>query len=784
MKAYLLLLLCIWLSSNIYGATYVSERQVTGCILDKGTGTPIEFADISVYKADDHTFVTGTVSNINGRFYIPSLPAGKYYIVYSFIGYKKQQTPVFSCTDKSDTNLGKIYIAPFTEQLNEVVVQGKRSTYVQHIDKRVFNVGTDLASTSGSVSDLMRNIPSVQVDVEGNVSLRGNESVTVLIDGKPSTLMNTRTRADALRQIPADEIERIEVITNPSAQYKPDGVSGIINIVRKKQMMKGLNGSVTANAGTKGRRNATVSVNYNTGKVNLFASYGIRQDNYEIRTTDERTKRDSTIAYISQLTTGRAHPLSNIVRVGADWNINKLNHLQVNGGYNYRHFVRKENFYDTEKSNLYDITYQSVRYRYDNEHTKQWEGGGLYTHTFGKGHELTVDYNYSMLEGLEDNRYSTYSTDGDSKDNTQIWQAYYQHLFRLTYHKAFSDKLKLSLGYELDALQTDLNYHVQNMTDSTFVPDLQKTNDFTNYQHNHAWYATLEYRQNKWGVFIGLRPEWMQIKSQLLRLDSIVRNDYFMVYPTLHTSYTIDEQNELQLNYSLRVNRPEADDMNPFPEYQNPLSLKAGNPYLKPEKIHSVEVGYQWKKGPTTILGTLYYRYVTDKLTMITKYLDNNVLLTTKENLNSSSSAGAELIVNSGLGKWGEVNLSGNLFYDRINAERLGYGRNKNSVAGSMALNANFNVYQGIMLQLNSRYLSPTLLPQGKREGTFSTDLGIKYEIPSINLSLTATLSDVFNTFKKVYTIDTPQLQQHLEQQSNTQVFYVGLAWKFNTLKK
>lgn len=780
----LILFLCIWIGSTVEGATPSSRQKVTGYILDKGTETPIEFADISLYKADTRTFVTGTVSDIKGKFSIPLPSAGKYYIVYSFIGYDKQQTPVFTGTVQGDTDLGKMYLTSSVEQLDEVVVQGKRSTYVQRIDKRIFNVGTDLASASGSVSDLMRNIPSVQVDVEGNVSLRGNESVTILIDGKPSTLMNARTRADALRQIPADEIERIEVITNPSAQYRPDGVSGIINIVRKKQKFKGLNGSISANAGTKGRGNATASANYNIGKANLFASYGIRQDNYEIQTADERTRNDSTTAYTSQQTAGRAHPLSHIVRIGADWDINSRNRIQVNGGYNYRHFIRKENIYDTERNNLHDISYQSVRYRYDKEHTKQWEGGGVYTHTFGTGSELTADYSYSQLEGLEDNRYATYSTDGDSKDNTQIWQAYYQHLFRLTYQKNFSDNLKLSLGYELNALQTDLNYHVQNLTDGSFVPDLQKTNDFTNWQNNHAWYATLEYKQDKWGVLVGLRPEWMRIKSQLFSLDSIVRNDYFMVYPTFHASYAIDGRNELQLNYSLRVNRPEADDMNPFPEYQNPLSLKAGNPYLKPEKIHSFEIGYQWKKGLATIQGTLYYRYVTNKLTMVTKYLDNNILLTTKENLNSSSSAGAELIVNTDLGKWAAVNLSGNLFYDKINAEKLGYGRSKDAIAGSVALNANFNIFRGMMLQMNSRYLSPSLLPQGKREGTFSTDLGMKYEISTINLSLTATLSDVFNTFKKVYTIDTPQLQQRFEQRANTQVFYIGAAWKFNMSKR
>ena len=667
--------------------------------------------------------------------------------------------------------------------LDEVVVQGRRSTYVMRIDKRVFNVGTDLLSTSGSVSDLMRNIPSVQVDVEGNVSLRGSESVNILIDGKPSTLMSTRTRADALRQIPASEIERIEVITNPSAQYKPDGVSGIINLVMKKEKQRGWSGNVAGGVGTGGRRNATLSTAYNTGNVTLSASYGIRRDLYKPRITDDRTRNDSTLIYTSQLTTGLAHPVSHIVRAGADWKINTRNRLQVNGNYTREHFIRTEDIYTTDRDANRDITYQGQRHRYDNENVKGWEAGSVYTHTFGKDHELMADYTYSSLEGLEDNQYATHSTDGDTKDNTQIWQAYYQHLFHLTYHRTFNEHLKLDIGYELDALQTDLNFHVQNWEGDAFVPDLHRTNDFTNYETNHALFATVEYKQGAWGVLFGLRPEWMRIKSHLHSLDSIVTNDYWMVYPTLHASYAINEQNELQLNYSLRVNRPEADELNPFPEYQNPLSVKAGNPYLKPEKVHSVEVGYQWRKGHTTILGSLYYRYVTHKLTTIARYLPGNVLLTTKENLNNGSSAGAELILNTAVGQWLTLNLNGNLFYDQIDATRLGYSSRKDAVAWSASLNADFIPFRNALVQLNSRYLSSSLMAQGKREGTFTTDIGAKYEIPRLHLTFTATLSDVFNTFKKVYSIDTPQLRQRLEQKMDTRMFYFGIAWNFNTLK-
>lgn len=214
----------------LYGAT-IKKNEVAGRIVDESSKQPMEFADVALYRATDSVFITGTVTDKRGCFAFNPVALGTYYIECSFIGYETHRSPVFTISRQTSMDLGILYLRSSTEQLNEVTVKGRRSTYVQRIDKRIFNVGSDLMSTSGSVSDLMRNIPSVQVDVEGNVSLRGNESVTILIDGKPSTLMNARTRADALRQIPATEIERIKVITNPSAQYKPDGVSGIINLV-------------------------------------------------------------------------------------------------------------------------------------------------------------------------------------------------------------------------------------------------------------------------------------------------------------------------------------------------------------------------------------------------------------------------------------------------------------------------------------------------------------------------------------------------------------------------
>lgn len=662
--------------------------------------------------------------------------------------------------------------------LGEVVVTARRPTYVERIDKRVFNVGSDAMSQSLSVSELMQNIPSLQVDVDGNVSLRGNENVTILIDGKTSTLMGARTRADVLRQIPANQIDRIEVITNPSAEFKPDGTTGIINIVMKKlkDRPKQTDGSLTANLGTSERANATATINHGLGNLNLMASYGFRQDNKQMDETDSRTRYSSATIATLQRMNQHSRPLSHIARIGADWAIDKHNRLQLTGSYNHRRLTKHANILVSRGDN---DCFDSNRTRTDHEYTKQWEAGLNYSHTWANASKLLIDYTYSNQKGMENNRYITVTTDGESRDNSQIWQAYRQHLANITYTRNLGESTKLNIGYTLTHLTTDLNNHIQVWDGSAFVVDMDKTGDFTVQQVNNALYATLETSNDKWGIMLGIRPEMMNISPTLNHKSTVEGQHYFMVYPTLHTSYAIDDHNKLQLNYSLRINRPEADDMNPHPEYQNPMTVKAGNPSLKPEKIHSIEAGYQWQSEPTTILATLYYRYTLNKITSVAHYTDNTILMKTKENMNGNSAAGIELIMNTRLCDRANINLSGNLYGDRINAERLGYGNNKTALAWNAALNASLKLFTGATTQLNARYTSASLIPQGRRDGTFATDIAMRYDVPKTRLSLSATLTDIFHTFRKSITLDTPELHQKVRGSFDSRVLYIGATWNF-----
>lgn len=670
------------------------------------------------------------------------------------------------------------------EVLDEVVVSARRSTYVQSIDKKIFNVGSDIAGTSGAVSDLLQNVPSLQVDIEGNVALRGNENVQVLIDGKPSVMMRGANRGTVLQQIPASSVEHIEVITNPSAQFKPDGTSGIINLILKKNRAAGLDGSVQANIGNDSRYNGGLSLGWTTAKFGINGSYGYRADRRDRWTDNERILTDATTGNqtrVTQHTASKAPSRSHIGGLGIQWRPTAKDAFEASGNYTYMTFPRTEDNRMLQQSGT-TTEKEYVRRRFDNERQQEVEGAASYTHTFREGHTLAVDYTHAMQDETENNHYTNHYTvpaDPETADNTLIKQRNSENLVRFIYTNRIDERNTIVAGYQAELDKSNMDYFAEDLVGTDWIKNTDKSNNFIFNEQVHSIYATWEHNFNKFSLMVGARGEQSYIKSNLLTLSQIVRDHYFMLYPTLHTAYRIGENTELQLNYSLRVNRPEGDDLNPFPEYQDPYNIKTGNPYLKPEKIHSVEFGWQYKRGATTLIVTPYYRYTFNKMTEITKVLSGNIMQTTKENLSSSSAAGTELILNSAVGRWCNFNINCNLFYNTIDASDLGYSARRSAAAWYMAANANFTVVKNMMLQLNTRYNAPELTPQGRKQSAYILNLGARYDLPRQNLFFTATCSDVFDSYKSVLMIDTPTIRQRIEKRRTPRTFYLGVSYRF-----
>lgn len=774
------LLFCIRLSAQQDGAF------VFGIIIDRSTKQGIEFANVQLLTGDS-TVAKSVITDKKGRFSFSNVATGTYMLHSTFIGYEGARTSITISAGQPRVNIGSIQIGLLLSSMAEIKVTSSRGSALNAaIDRKIYNVSRDIIAQSGSASDVLKNVPSLEVNIEGEVSLRGSTGVMILINGRPSPLMG-KTRAEALQQLPANAIERIEVITNPSARFKPDGTSGIINIVLKKNTRIGWNGSVLANAGNMDRYNGTVSLNYNPGKLNLFGTYGIRKDSRNRLSEINRiylAKSQADSSFYKQYSNSPARPLSHVVTAGADYNLNERNSFGVSGNY----VNRKQEKHDAVNNFFYNknhlLTSSYDRLRFDPEYEIEKDGTVYLQHNFPQeNHELRIEFNASVSNEVEDNHYTNVYTDPLRRslmDNTLIAQKDHQQQLAIDYTNPFSDNSKIEAGYLGSFVQLDQNFYGE-MFDTTlnkFMKDVVKSNRFRYNETVHAFYGTFLHSLKKFSFETGLRAEQANIRGNLVTKDSLIQNDYFKIYPTLHLAYKLNS-GELQLNYSKRVHRAEGDDLNPFPEYQDPRNVRAGNPKLLPEIIHSVEFGYKWQNKQFSFVPSLYYRYKQNGFTNVIIPLNDSTLLTTIQNLSNDQSAGFELIFSAKAGTFFNANLSSNFFYNTIDATDLGYTNTKSIISMSTNFNSTFTLSKTTMWQISCNYRSPRLTPQGKFYGTFVFNTGIRQDLFKKKASVILTASDLFKTLKQKTEYNTSFLKQTAINTRDRQIIYLGVSYRF-----
>lgn len=788
MRRILPLLTAIFLSSHT-----IAQTTVLGTVSDKSTLKPIEFASVVLIHLPDSAVAGGTATDKKGRFVFESVKPGSYSVRSSFVGFSLLETQPFEINSQQ----AKYVIEPIgllsdSKTLTSVTVTGTRAQLNTSIDRKTYNVEQDVMSRSGTAADILKNIPSVEVDVDGNVALRGSGDVIILINGKPNPLMG-RTRAEVLQQLPANSIERIEVITNPSARYRPDGTSGIINIVLKKNVRNGFNGTATLNAGNKDRYNGALSLNYRPKQFNLFGSYSFRQDTRKRYFTTDRSYFDESTGLLkssySQTVNSLAHPHAQIATLGVDYTLNEKNSFGLSGNYFNRTQVRNDVAANKTFGNSGSLTEGYTRFRYDPEKEKQHDAVAYFQHSFGKDeHDLRVEFNSSNEDEVEDNHYTNdyrIPININTYENTRIQQTTRQNQLTADYSNRLSEDAKLEAGYDGLYSRVDLNFYGEVFEPVTqkFVTDLSKTNRFLYNEDVHALYGTYQKSYEKFGYEVGLRTEAVFTTGHLVNLDSTVTNNYFKVYPTIHLSCKLNEASEVQLNYSKRVHRPEADELNPFPEYQDPLNLRAGNPKLLPEVIHSVEAGYKWQNKTFSVVPSIYYRYKVNGFTSVLVPLSNNAVLSTTQNLSNDQSAGLEVIL-SAKAKFFTSSLSTNFFYNRIDATNLGYVQNKSIYSASANFTSSFTVTKATLLQLSGNYRSARLTPQGKTFPTFVLNTGLRQDLLTNRLSITATASDLFSSLKQKTELNIPSLKQVTVGRRDGLIVYLGFSYRFGIIKK
>ena len=761
---------------------------ISGVVFDPATARAVEYATVTLKETASGQTVRTGVTDAKGAFQIEGVAAGSYAFTYGALGSEETRTAaVMVEAQRTSVDLGRLPLGTPAVKMERVEVQASPMALLNGIDRKVYNVGKEIQSTTGTASDLLQNIPSVQVDIEGNVSLRGSENVMILINGRSSALMG-RSRAEVLQQLGADAIEKIEVITNPSAKYKPDGTAGIINIELKRKRAAGYASTVNVSVGNEERYNASLLGSYNPGKYSLFGSYGFRQEYRERRADEIRRVINPTTGAGTTLerhTTEHGRPKSQLGRVGVEFLPGERATLGLDLSYQRREQLRRSLQRTIERDGTGAVTRDFDRVRTNPDSDEEREAALKFEHRFAKeDHKLQLEFKISSEREEDDSRFENLHrapTQSPTAENQLQKATESSTEFVAEYARPLGADAKLEVGYTLEAdrLDAEVAAEFRDPVTQKWMPDGLKSHRFRYRESIHAFFATYGRTWGKLGVLAGLRPEFTETKGTLVATGATVANDYARVYPSLHFAYKLTEPHELQLNYSHRVNRPDADELNPFIDYEDPSQLRAGNPRLVPEDIHSIEAGYAFHGEAFTATTALYHRARYNGFTSVTRDLGNSVLLTTHENLGSSRSTGLELTGTAEFGKRASLNFSSNTFYNTIDASNLGFATRKSNVSWSAKLGATVTLAQETMLQVNTQYSSARLSAQGSRRPSYVANVGLRRNFMQKRASVVLTVSDVFNTMREATRLDTPLLQQEIVRRRSSRVIYVGFTYRF-----
>jgi outer membrane receptor protein involved in Fe transport len=765
--------------------------KVGGQLLDESNNEPLMFASIVLFRERDSTMVTGGISDELGRFLIEKVPFGRYYLSINYIGYPKKEVGEVVITPRAtEYNTGLIRVAPGAEMLSEVTVEASRQLMEVGLDRRVFNVDQELTANGGSAIEVMQNIPSVAVDFDGNVSLRGSSNVTILIDGRPSGLTGL-SGSEALEQIPSNMIDRIEVITNPSVRYAPDGTSGIINIVLKKERRAGYNGMLSLTASTRNNYNGSLNLNYKVNDLNLFANYSGRAFNRDGYGRTFRTNFLSDTTFMDQRMDYENTMNSHNFTLGADYQLNAFNSLTFSVMYNSWDRAGLNNTDYSALSGNQDITSLFNRFSGD-----EMDNSGLsytlnYRRTFDERlRELNTDIVFSdrSMTRSEDNiqRFLDLNSIPDGRPNllesTRMDAKNWMFSVQTDYVQPLGEDRKLEVGGRIymREMDSDFNFLGFDHQASEWMNNPGLSNRFVFSEQVFSAYGIFSTMAGPYSIQAGLRAEQALIEANQRTTNDVFNNQYFSLFPSMHLRRNFENNQNAQISYSRRISRPNNRILNPFVSYSDPYDLSYGNPRLNPEYINSLELGYTkfWEK--TTLNPSLFYRYTNGMITRFRTMDENGIAYTTWENLNTGVSYGAEMVASHQLASWYRVNGTFSYFRQIVEGGDAMMEMRNDSYSWSARMVNNFTFPRGWSAQLNAYYRSPVVMIQGEMREMYAADAAVRKNVLNNRGTITLRLSDVFNTqrfrmynYGNNFAIDTERVR-------NSRMLYLGFSYRIN----
>lgn len=740
---------------------------IKGQLLQSSTSGPVEFATVSVFNASDSTLSTGGLTDENGVFNIPTKP-GAYYLRIQFMGFEDVLISDIKIDGKNKVyDTGKVMIKEDQTLLDEVVVQGERTQMELTLDKKVFNIGKDLSNLGGSATDILDNLPSVQVDVEGNVSLRGSQNVRILIDGKPSGLVGLSSN-DALRQLNSNLVESVEVITNPSARYDAEGLAGIINIVLKKDKKVGLNGSFQLNTGSPANHGGSVNMNFRKNWINFFTNFGLNyrrnqgggDANQIFFTEDDGPENPFLIT-----NRDRFHDrggLSYSTRFGSDIYLNDRNTFTM--AFLYR-FSDESN----ETRLLYDDFFpgdnvDSLTVRNDNEGEgdENLEYSLNYTRTFGrKGQKLTADIQYQNNNETESSDLIESSGLSLENQNPYLFQRAVNEeieerlMIQTDYLHPFGKDGKLEVGSRFTDRLVGNDYVVTEQdTDGIYQVDPNFSNEFEYEEKVFAVYGIVSNKFNKLSWQLGMRYEATELITEQKTTDIRNYQRYSNFFPSTFVTYQLTQEQAIQASYSRRISRPRGRSLNPFTSISDNRNFWLGNPNLQPEFTDSYEVGYLLNLENSSFYGGVYYRHTEGVTQRIRNTNEEGITFTRPYNVSTEEAYGVEFNASKDFGKWYRVNGNANFFHSYVPGSSVLFEGDLTSFNEARAtsfttrISNNFKLNKLFDAQVNINYRAPRNTVQGRSLSVTSVDLGMSRDILNGNGTLSLNVRDLFNSRK------------------------------------
>ncbi|NRB63903.1 MAG: TonB-dependent receptor [Saprospiraceae bacterium] len=775
------------------GGSYLVAQKTTisGEVMDSNTDAPLAYATVSLLSQVDSSLVTGGITFEDGRFSLDADP-GVYVVKAGFVGFQAQYIgPIEVNGSQKEINAGRFSLAVDAEVLDEIVVSTERSQTEMALDKRVFNVGKDLASAGNSAVDILDNVPSVAVDVEGNVTLRGSSGVRILIDGKPSGLIGVGG-TDGLRSLPADLIEKVEVITNPSARYEAEGTAGVINIVLKKDRRSGLNGSFDLSTGVPDNHGLTFNVNYRQNNFNFFGNVGGR-----LRTSpgvgsviQEFLRNDSLFIYEQERASDRrSWSLSS--RAGAEYFFNE--NTTLTGSFQYRY---------SESDNFTDLTYrdyvgsrenlEQISVRVDNE--IETDPTLEYSLTFrkefqGKDHDLVADLRWQdnsereqsdLVEAFYSPDFETLPDLDDLVQRSDNQEGERQLITQLDYRKPIGNEGLFEVGYRgsFRLIQTD--YLVEEIANGAWFSLDGLSNNFNYEEDVLAAYSTVGDKYGNFSFQAGLRAEYSLIVTELEQTLERNERDYLNLFPSVFLNYEFSGENQVQLSYSRRIRRPRFRSLNPFFSFSDNRNFRSGNPNLNPEFTNSFEVSHLkfWEKGSLT--SAVYYRETDGVTENIREVFDDGTSVSFPVNLSTERAVGIEFTYAYNPWEWMRLNGNANFFRSKTKGNYQGQDFSADATSFFTRLTSRVELNKKTDFQLRGNYSAPRARPQGRTKSLYSIDLAFSREIMNDHGMITLNVRDLLNSRKRRYITEGENFYAEGEFQWRARTITLAFNYRLN----